>query len=740
MKLKNLLFTFIALAFSTLAMAQEYDHDVINLSWILSNGEDFGEEAYAFNGASSNTDATYSAYVAHDNGAMQFYTGYHGISVNQAAGYIRVLTINWNENTSSESILKVYGHKTQVVKSDDEGDSFFATIENPTGTLLGTITPSKTQFSISANYQYITIVGENNATVNSIDFAWQYIAEYAITPVFASSIQGTITVASSALSGSTVSVSFKSKNAPKAELTSYVIYKTGDPSTIIKQDSISEAKQTTNAITTSFQMPSYPVTVSARFQSRPLRDENKATVTSSQENIINDATKTITLISGKEYNFAVALDYASTGLSIDVASANTAKISNKNYNVASHSGTFTLTAYNQGNSDITFTAVQSKSKSATKTTYHINVIPRTIMLVAEYNGSYYAAVNTIGERLEAQEVMMNGETVVIAPTGTYSESQLLWKVCSKNPDYTEDNNPEFTIQNMNGEYLNVNTSGIAEFKKNGSHTWFKNSNRFHYTGKGIVYYANDGNFASLSLFDYAFGAKEYENYATATEETLRSNLTPDAFSTVCMPYSFIAGAGVTLYNIDDIETRADGRHIYFCPLEDGEETEAGRPYIIKCESNTAKGLKIGNENASAQFVNGLYGVMNNTYWYNLWETSVGDNTFENGNVMIFKNGTLTHVTFDTSKGQVGGGIAKNSACILISGIPTETSCTETTPSGAPRRVSAVVENNEVATAVENTLNATNINWNEPVYNIMGQRVARGTTGVLIQNGKKFIAE
>ena len=45
---------------------------------------------------------------------------------------------------------------------------------------------------------------------------------------------------------------------------------------------------------------------------------------------------------------------------------------------------------------------------------------------------------------------------------------------------------------------------------------------------------------------------------------------------------------------------------------------------------------------------------------------------------------------------------------------------------------------DAATSLEDFLNnATLINWNEPVYNMLGQQVGKGTTGVLIQNGQKF---
>ncbi|MBQ7648330.1 MAG: hypothetical protein IJS92_04555, partial [Paludibacteraceae bacterium] len=58
-----------------------------------------------------------------------------------------------------------------------------------------------------------------------------------------------------------------------------------------------------------------------------------------------------------------------------------------------------------------------------------------------------------------------------------------------------------------------------------------------------------------------------------------------------------------------------------------------------------------------------------------------------------------------------------------------------------RKVMYAYNQEDTATSLEDFLNnATFINWNEPVYNTLGQQVGKGTTGVLIQNGKKFLVQ
>ena len=47
---------------------------------------------------------------------------------------------------------------------------------------------------------------------------------------------------------------------------------------------------------------------------------------------------------------------------------------------------------------------------------------------------------------------------------------------------------------------------------------------------------------------------------------------------------------------------------------------------------------------------------------------------------------------------------------------------------------------EVPTAIIEVSDVTFIDWNQPVYNIMGMQVGKGATGVLIQNGQKFLVQ
>jgi len=48
------------------------------------------------------------------------------------------------------------------------------------------------------------------------------------------------------------------------------------------------------------------------------------------------------------------------------------------------------------------------------------------------------------------------------------------------------------------------------------------------------------------------------------------------------------------------------------------------------------------------------------------------------------------------------------------------------------------EGSGVPSALENVGEQTALDWNEPVYNVLGQRVPEGTKGVLIQNGVKYV--
>ena len=51
-------------------------------------------------------------------------------------------------------------------------------------------------------------------------------------------------------------------------------------------------------------------------------------------------------------------------------------------------------------------------------------------------------------------------------------------------------------------------------------------------------------------------------------------------------------------------------------------------------------------------------------------------------------------------------------------------------------IGAEVAGIDNVTAVEKA----ELDWNAPVYNVMGQKVSKGFTGIAIQNGNKFIVK
>ena len=56
------------------------------------------------------------------------------------------------------------------------------------------------------------------------------------------------------------------------------------------------------------------------------------------------------------------------------------------------------------------------------------------------------------------------------------------------------------------------------------------------------------------------------------------------------------------------------------------------------------------------------------------------------------------------------------------------------------RLETMVTDDQPTDIIINLTDEAFINWNEPVYNIMGMQVGKGATGVLIQNGQKFIVQ
>lgn len=710
-------------------------HDVITYDMVKTGELD--DDSYVWENHTLSSGAEYTAYVVDNSNSMMFESDRSDIVTTQSGGRITSVSVDWAAGNESGKVV-VYGKSAPYVNNGSEWADM--------GTEIATVVYPTTSVTNLDTYKcaYVMVVGESEPIVNAIDFGWKEVNEYSITAT--TPTNGTITLsAASAEPGTNITATFKGNTGrTNYELVSYTIDGV--------KTSLTPAQKTKDEYKVSFKMPSHNVVVSAEFEKAKSRVENKVTITDGE--VVGN---TITIVSGLEYKFEFKADYALSGygthapyqdnVSVGVSNPNMATLSAQTYSSSTGKGSFQLKAYNQGNSTLTLSTIQTDDYKATNITYTIKVVPREVMLVTEYNGKCYALANVLTNgKLAAQEgLMMNG--VACLYNDGYSGDQLKWKVCSKS-DGT------FTIQNMNGKYLFYDSFKPATLTLTstasawGSYTYSDlDKECYYHAGNAIIYYDADKLFSNYSydkyqIEGYSHGAFETSNYTfiDKPEEvvTIRTDLTPDKFSTLCLPYSFIAADGLTLYNVDNMEVdnTAGQIHFYFCRLDAGEATVPGQPYIIKSTSNVAKVYKVGSETVAPSddtAFNGLHGTGDDIlYWRNVW----GTYPYVLGNVLVI-----------TAAGEIkyanngNGGVNKNRAYMFKAEIPDTSACGGNDPvTNAPRRASLSIEGEKVPTALDHVKTADEIDWNQPVYNILGQRVDRSATGVLIQNGVKIFVQ
>lgn len=199
-------------------------------------------------------------------------------------------------------------------------------------------------------------------------------------------------------------------------------------------------------------------------------------------------------------------------------------------------------------------------------------------------------------------------------------------------------------------------------------------------------------------------------------------LTPKRFGTLCLPHAVALpfAWGVKVYSVAGA-ARDDSGNLKGIYLEEEiEMLEAGKPYLIEPvdEKNTstmqmwyAKGMDYVTEPVDAIAMVG--------------NLSTEPLTVERGYYVLSQN-QLRKVAIDNQT------IGQYKAYFDLNDLEDPAA----SPQAHAYRVMYVEGGEQVVTDLSQTPAA--INWDEPVYNILGMRVDRNATGVLIQGGVKFI--
>ena len=262
-----------------------------------------------------------------------------------------------------------------------------------------------------------------------------------------------------------------------------------------------------------------------------------------------------------------------------------------------------------------------------------------------------------------------------------------------------------------------------------SFQWSKNASDAFVTGylTGLCYDEDFTAFTINNQNEYkgttTISAPIYEvsisNILPATEYT--RSLTSGNYATMCLPFPVSRSeeflSGINVFNITG--KYMSGSNITGIEMAEVEGIlEAGKPYIIQATAATLSAWYGEATAMSPVSATGLVGNLGSAYY-----VPVGG--------YIISSNKIRRVAYANT-----GSVGQYKAYLDLSAVP------DAGGVSAPGRRVLYAENTEdTVTSLEDFLNnASEINWNEPVYNMLGQRVGKGTKGVLVQNGQKFLIQ
>lgn len=692
MKAKNFLFVLFLVvqtfSVSLFAVTDNIDYSALGLT-------DDNESAEEFSNVSFGSGAAYTGALLVEGGELLF-DGDGALASVVSGGYISSITIYWGA-----SALEGYD---EITIQASKADAKFVLREVETVYCDGS--SSQTISSFDADDAYITLNSGNEAHIDHIEIEWVTRVSYAIATV--PDARGTITVASSAYAGDNVNVSVKRASSSYA-ITGYLVYQTAAPHEEVAN--VTHAAQTAGQ-TYEFEMPAYPVTIEAKYIVAPTTTLLATVKDAGDNNLI--ALDAMTSGETLTYYYNAPLDYAGE---ITVSSTNTSCAQAELVRTNAYSGQLIIHPYQAGSVKITLSfSADTKYKSRNFASKIATVSARDVALVTELNDKYYAVTHSIGgTTATAQELIKDGENYYYK--SGVSVSDITWQYEIANAGGTK-----FYLKHA-GNYLTVDAATIS--MEAAAFQWSKNGDVFItnfltglcYDEEFSAFTANNQNdYRSISTISAPVHEVSISSILPATEYT--RSLTNGNYATMCLPFAVSRSetffSGVTVFNITG--KRVSGSTITGIEMEEEEGTlEPGKPYIIQASASAMSAWHGDDEVAMPVSATGLVGNLGSSYAVPV------------GCYVIYSNKIRKVVYSGTAN------VGQYRAYLNLDAVP------EVDGASAPGRRVLYVES--TATSVEDLLeNATLINWNEPVYNIMGQRVGKGSTGVLIQNGQKFLVQ
>ena len=674
----------------------------------------------------------YAGNLGYDEGKGAFYlTKDNCLSVTSSNYKALSITVTWstgNVNGLKNGLNTYYrdaafsGSETNDVLKNIEGlpkqNVVYASAGSTSSADLDIIVAEDT-----THVKFYSLVGKGTAKnyISQIVIEWETISAFDV--VIGSHTNGTIEI-----NGSTTPDLIEAGADVTMTLTPDVGYELTGYTIGASVINLTPAERTTEPVEVHFDMPAEDVTVSAVFADALARHTSNVYIADGEySEIVTSAgyPLSINISTSEEYILVVEdvtdEDYcvgSPASFSQSWQTGGIASVSSLTYayddEMGAYLGAITIQGLAMGTDKLTLTFKQTDDYVTSSVDIYVHVIvpTHTAALVAEVDGRYYAVTTTLSAgKLGAEEVIVaNGK--VFYDSDLINAADITWVIAESRDAYGD---PIYTIQNAESKYLD--RYGSTDFRfADGQVTWSDADGTFVISGKSICYVS--GHFeASTSSTGRALEITTISAMPAAIERSQPNG----KLSTMCFPFSinlespFVEGIG-TVYNVSGVYKSGDKVTGIGLSEEASTILEAGKPYVFE---------------ASASDLYVQYGEF----------TVAGDRGYATGLV-----GNLTSSKIDVPDDGYCYGISNNVIRRVLPGATASIGAykayinvdglDEVGASPAPGRRVIYVEN--TATSLEDILDgATFINWNEPVYNMLGQQVGKGTTGVLIQNGQKF---
>lgn len=763
MNAKHLFLTLAAIVVCSVATKATEATDAISFTSVTDKGYGAGKTEDAFYSV-----ADWSFTSAAKYASSQFWYGPADNSIGIGASRVfasttqgakdatvKSVTINW---TSEEDNTNLDGSPVKVYVYGRNGTPFSGdeTLGSMPGTRVHIFTygDGVTTYDFTENYEYVALVAKADdgagAYLTNINITWQWeeivmysVSEGTITVDGASIIDGwgkDVTVTpESAAEGDIVTVTFAPKTKKVGKRTyplSLVSYGLDD---MLFDLSCTNYIKNPETYTITFPMPARNVTIDAAFEivnltATVIQGTEEETVQSGVEKVISfkhlidDDTPTVPVT-----DYVGKITAVSSEESVAYVD-NIVKVSDGNY-------TCTVHGLAAGDATITITAAKAGRIDEASHEITIHVEPRQAALVAEADGRYFVAKNTlVGGKFETIEVFKNGDKYLYS--GSFAPSEVTWYISTLNSDGSE-----YSVQNADEQFLAP--TGLSFKFQNDKFTWYDDDGRYQdaVSYNYIAYNTGStkftmGNYAAaaMDVLLSAFYPMTYNTSSSADAGIVDARNIKSTYGTICVPFdvasSSVASSGATFYTIDS--KIVSGSSLGGIMLSEPHTAlVAGHSYIYEMK----EGVHVINFTGSGSYLYNAEDIADD----GLVGSLVKDGEAEDGVVVVpgkvepksdgnyvLSSDQLRYVKISpeaTVQQTIKAFRAYIAASEISAGAP------------APGRKMIVCEGAEgVVTDIVDIPDALIINWNEPVYNIMGMRVGKGATGVLIQNGQKFFVQ